>query len=408
MPRGKSRKARDEARARTFSLIRIWAVTATAALVLILGAIELIQSGRLGSLRTSVRGPGDLSGIAADLGRAVEGELVKLGVSGATSERGDREDGRYTWTHTETRGSIPSGISIYECNLAISRVVRRAGGRVIRGADQGPDYRGLRTLDMRIGYGDIETHRLILKQSPRTAKPERLAEGAAPKIAIVIDDFGYNGSETAMGIINLDFPLTISVLPNCPHTTEIAHAAHRAGKEVIAHVPMEPRGYPEVDPGEDALMRDHTREQLVRRTNAALDDIPHAVGANNHMGSAFTSQHIPMRVFMARLKERDFFFLDSMTTPESVGLSEARRARVPATRNRMFIDSPLDESGRIDVESQLDELVEVARKLGGAVGLGHPHPETLRVLRKKLPELERDGVELVFVSELVKWEGQPQ
>jgi polysaccharide deacetylase 2 family uncharacterized protein YibQ len=68
----------------------------------------------------------------------------------------------------------------------------------------------------------------------------------------------------------------------------------------------------------------------------------------------------------------------------------------------MFIDSPLDESGRIDVESQLNELAAVARRLGDAVGLGHPHPETLRVLRKMLPELESEGFELVFVSELVR------
>jgi polysaccharide deacetylase 2 family uncharacterized protein YibQ len=109
-----------------------------------------------------------------------------------------------------------------------------------------------------------------------------------------------------------------------------------------------------------------------------------------------------MRVVMRKLKDAGLYFLDSMTTPESVGVSEARRAGVPTTRNRMFIDSPVDEQGRIDVESQLAELVEIARKRGEAVGLGHPHPETLRVLRKVLPELEREGIDLVFVSELVR------
>ncbi len=403
MPRGRSRKARDAARARTFSLIRIAAVTIAAALVLILGGYELIYSGKLGSFVTKLRGPGDLTGIVTELTRAIDGELVKLGVSGATSKREDREEGRYTWTHVEKNGRIPHDISIYECNLAITRAVRRAGGRVIRGADEGPDYRELRTLVMWIGYGDIETHRLTLKESAGADERDGLAGAtSSPRIAIVIDDFGYNGSETVMGIINLDFPITVSVLPLCPHTTDIAHAAHRAGKEVIVHIPMEPRGYPEVDPGEGALMNDHTREQLVRRIDAALDDVPHAVGANNHMGSAFTSQHIPMRVVMRKLKDAGLYFLDSMTTPESVGVWEARRAGVPTTRNRMFIDSPVDEQGRINVESQLAELVEIARKRGEAVGLGHPHPETLRVLRKVLPELEREGIDLVFVSELVR------
>ncbi len=403
MPRGRSRKARDAARARVFSHIRVAAVTIAAALVLVLGAVELISSGKLGSFATKMKGPGDLSGIAMELERAIDGELVKLGVSGATSEREDREDGRYIWTHTEKRGRIPHDISIYEFNLAITRVVRKVGGRVIRGGDQGPDYRGLRTLDMRIGYGDIETHRLVLQQSAGTGeRNERPAGTSSPRIAIVIDDFGNSGSETIMGLLDLDFSITISVLPHCPHTTDIAHAAHRAGKEVIVHIPMEPRGYPEIDPGEGALMKGHTKEQLVRRIDAALDDVPHAVGANNHMGSAFTSQHIPMRVLMRKLSDKGLYFLDSMTTPESVGVSEAVRAGVPTTRNRMFIDSPVDESGRIDVQSQLDQLVELARKRGEAVGLGHPHAETLRVLRKALPELESEGIDLVFISELVR------
>ena len=403
MPRGRSRKARDAARARVFSHIRVAAVTIAAGLVLVLGAAELISSGKLGFLRTRMRGPGDLSGIAMELERAIDGELVKLGVSGVTSEREDKEDGRYVWPHTKKKGHIPHDISIYEFNLAITRVVRKVGGRVIRGGDQGPDYRGLRTLDMRIGYGDIETHRLVLQQSSGTdERGERPAETSSPRIAIVIDDFGHSGSETIMDLLNLDFPITISVLPHCPYTTDIAHAAHRAGKEVIVHIQMEPRGYPEIDPGEGALMRSHTKEQLVRRIDAAIDDVPHAVGANNHMGSAFTSQHIPMRVLMRKLSDKGLYFLDSMTTPESVGVSEARRAGVPATRNRMFIDSPVDESGRIDVASQLDQLVALARKRGEAVGLGHPHPETLRVLRKALPELESEGIDLVFISELVR------
>jgi len=114
-------------------------VTIAAALVLILGGYELISSGKLGSFVTKLRGPGDLAGIVTELERAIDGELVKLGVSGVTSEREDRKNGRYTWTHVAKNGRIPHDISIYECNLAITRAVRRAGGRVIRGADEGPD-----------------------------------------------------------------------------------------------------------------------------------------------------------------------------------------------------------------------------------------------------------------------------
>jgi hypothetical protein len=285
-------------------------------------------------------------------------------------------------------------MSTYEANLAISREVRAAGARVIRGGEEGPDWRGLKTLTMRLGFGDITTHTLVLRESGRGEVPEErpFEEGAAPKLAIVIDDFGYNNSDVATGLIELDYPITISILPHTPHSAAMAAAARRAGKEILVHIPMQPRGYPEVDPGEGALMVDHTREQLLNRVDDALDEVPHAVGANNHM---------PMRVVMGRLSDRGLYFLDSMTTPESVGVSEARRAGVPVARNRLFIDSPLDESGRIDVASQMEQLVEIATKTGSAIGIGHPHPETLRALERALPQLERQGIELVFVSELV-------
>lgn len=383
--------------------MRLWVVTIAAAIVVVLGGIELFSSGWLRSVFSRDDGPSDMSQSVVELDRTIDGALVKIGVSGVRVESEDRSTEEYAWTHLTKRGLIPYGMSTYEANLAISREVRSTGARVIRGGEEGPDWRGLKTLTMRLGYGDVTTHTLVLRESGRGDVPEErpIDPGAAPMIAVVIDDFGYNNSDVATGLIELDYPITISILPNTPHSTTMASAARRAGKEILVHIPMQPRGYPEVDPGEGALMADHTREQLLHRLGDALDDVPYAVGANNHMGSAFTSQHIPMRVVMGRLRDAGLYFLDSMTTPESVGVSEARRAGVPVARNRLFIDSPLDESGRIDVDSQMAELVEIAKKTGSAIGIGHPHPETLRALERALPELEREGIRLVFVSELV-------
>lgn len=404
MPRGKSKKAREAERARTFSLIRIWTVTIAAAVVVVLGAIELVTSGRMRSFTRRAGGPRSLEGAVVHVDRAIDGALVKLGVSGATVDEEERSTQRYTWVHREKSGRLPHGISVYECNLAVTRAVHAAGGRVIRAGERGPDWRGLKTLDMRIGLGDVETHGLVLRESHRSEDERRdvPVEGRAPRIALVIDDFGNSNSDAVRGMLDLDAPLTISVLPHRPHTATLADAARRAGKEVLVHIPMEPLSYPETDPGEGALLTSHTREELNRRTNAALDDVPHAVGANNHMGSSFTALHIPMRVVMGRLRERGLYYLDSMTSPSSVGLAEAERAGIPSARNRMFIDSPLDESGRMDIESQLADLVAIARKRGEAIGIGHPYPETVSALEKAIPELEREGIELVFVSQLVR------
>jgi polysaccharide deacetylase 2 family uncharacterized protein YibQ len=404
MPRGRSSAARAGARARFFSLLRLWTITVAAAIVVILGTIELVASGRLEGLLDRFRGPTDLSGPIAELDRAIDGTLVKIGVSGMIGATEDRSSGRFSWDHSERSGNLPYGTSLYETNLALTHEIREAGGRVIRAAERTADWRGLRALEMRIGFADLETHSLLLRESGRSSEARAGERGTAgsPRIALVIDDFGYNGSDAARGLIELDYPLTVSVLPHCPMTRELAEDAHRSGKEVMAHIPMQPSSYPDTSPGEGALMTGQTREEIASLTEAALDDVPHAVGANNHMGSAFTAYHIEMRVFMQSLARRGLYFLDSMTTPASVGVAEAERAGVPTARNRMFIDSPLDEQGRVDVESQLEELVDLARKHGSAIGIGHPYPETLQALRRELPKLENQGIELVFVSKLVR------
>ena len=58
------------------------------------------------------------------------------------------------------------------------------------------------------------------------------------KLAVIIDDFGYNGAGTAE-MLALDIPFTAAVLPFSSHTAENAAQAAEAGKEVIIHMPME-------------------------------------------------------------------------------------------------------------------------------------------------------------------------
>jgi polysaccharide deacetylase 2 family uncharacterized protein YibQ len=404
MARPRSKKARYERRTRLMSLLRVWAITIAAAVVVVLGVIELVSSGGGPSLPRGLGAHRGLSHAVAEIDRAVDGTLVKMGVAGVAGREEERSvDGR-SWIYREQSGRLPYGMSLFECNLTLTGAVRDAGGKVLRAVESEADWRGLKTLTMRIGAGDIETHSISLAQSLRPEgyrRPGRDA-GVAPKVAIVIDDFGNNSSEAARAMMSLDYPITVSILPGCPHTESMAEAARRSGKEIMAHVPMEPQGFPENDPGEGALRTNGTREQIESALRAALDGVPHAVGVNNHMGSSFTASRIPMRVVMQMLKRRGLYFLDSMTTPESVGVLEAERAGVPAARNRMFIDSPIDEMGRMDPDAQLEELMEIARELGSAVGIGHPYPETLRALETALPAMEREGVELVFVSELTE------
>lgn len=407
MPKGGSNKARDAARARRMRVLRVWfiavAVTVTAVLVL----LEVVSGGRGSDVAERLLGARDISKSAELIGRAADDALEELGVVDLSREEEPAERGRYRWTHVSLRGRIPYGVGLFEINLAVSEAVRAAEGRVIRVNERGPDWRGLRTLDMRFGVGDLETHRVVLKESQRSesdagGRVEPLTGGSAPRIAIVIDDFGCNESSTATAFLEIDARLTVSVLPHYPCTATMAEAARCAGKEVLLHLPMEPERYPEIDPGANALLVDQSAGEISRLVEDALKDVPGAVGVNNHMGSAFTKDRGRMRVVMSALREADLFFLDSMTTPLSAGHAEATLAGVPVARNSLFIDSVLDDPSEHTVESRLEELEAIARKRGAAIGIGHPSAETLGALLAVLPGMEERGIEFVGVSETIR------
>ena len=403
MARTRAQKKRDEKVRRVLSLIRLWLIVIALALVAIVGVAELFSSGRAGVVRERIFGKRHITARAERLDAALDDALARLHITAVNSERAELDTLGYLLPHWEKTGRIPAGTSLYECNLALTEAMRGSGGKLIRVREIDADWRGLQSLDLRFGLGKIETHHIVLKETERGDAPiVTRREDDAPRVAIVIDDFGYNRSKTALGFLELEDPITIAVLPQCPYTRRMANDAHAAGKQIIAHIPMQPESYPDANPGDGALLERHTADELRALTRAVLDEIPHARGANNHMGSRLTTRQPHMRAVMGELKERGLFFVDSVTTPSSVAYAEARRAGIPAGRNTLFLDSYLDESGRLDVPGRLRALEEAARRNGFAIGIGHPKPETLDALERGLPQMRARGVEIVFVSELVE------
>jgi polysaccharide deacetylase 2 family uncharacterized protein YibQ len=408
MPKGRPKKPRGTNPDRPLALVRLWLLIAAAVFVALLCVWELVLAGKAGDFTARLFGPRDLSAKVADIDGAVDASLVRLGILDVKSDAEELEGAGRRWLHWEKKGRIPSGVGLIECNLTLTQAVQAAGGRIVRVSESGAD-RGLPpTLELRFGLGGLETHHIVLRSSPGPRDISlRGTAGAAvgatgPRIAIVIDDFGYNESDIANDFIALTYPVTISVLPGCPHSRAIAKAAREAGKEVLLHLPMEPEEYPQTNPGPNALLLANTEGEVVRLARAAVSEMPDALGVNNHMGSALMKDRARVRALMGVLKDRGLFFLDSMTTPQSVGYSEALRSGVRVARNSMFIDSRLNELGTVDVESQLRDLEAVARSRGKAIGIGHPNPETLRALRRMLPGMAERGIELVPVSELTE------
>jgi polysaccharide deacetylase 2 family uncharacterized protein YibQ len=218
-----------------------------------------------------------------------------------------------------------------------------------------------------------------------------------PRVAIIIDDLGYD-RQVAEKLIDLQAPFTVAILPNSPHQEAIARRAHERGLEVMLHLPMEPVEYPEINPGPGALLVSMEPDALLRVLEANIKAVPHIKGVNNHMGSRLTANSEQMYQVFSALKRHGLYFVDSRTTDESVCRPSARLFQIPFAQRDVFLDHAHDPAS---IRKQLRELVRIAQRRGEAVGIGHPHPATYTVLKEELPAL-RQQVELVPASRLVR------
>jgi len=218
----------------------------------------------------------------------------------------------------------------------------------------------------------------------------------SPRVAIIIDDLGYDRS-LAREFMDLDLPLTLSILPLAPYTRSIAHEAREEGREIMLHLPMEPRRYPRINPGDGVLLISMDRSVILEVLDRDLGEIPFVAGVNNHMGSRFTENEEKMTVVLEELKRRRLYFVDSKTSRRSVAFDLAKQMELRTACRDVFLDNDLSEGA---LKIQADRLFALARHKGYAIGIGHPHKETLWFLRGLQVSLKKE-VEIVPVSSLV-------
>lgn len=258
------------------------------------------------------------------------------------------------------------------------------------------------------GSKEAETREMLALSTVPPPRVEPPAAGLPPKpaplppvarVAIVIDDLGPD-LEVAGRVATIPLAITFSVLPFQDRSRDVVALARANGREVMLHMPMEPEGYPRVNPGNGALLMAMSSNDLRRNLRTALDAMSPVAGINNHMGSRFTEHAEPMRQVMKELRQRGLFFLDSATTPRTVALNAAHENGVPYLRRDIFLDHVLAESF---VKTQLVQLIRKAKIQGTALAIGHPHKVTLDVLQREGPLFEREGVAVVPASRLLSY-----
>ncbi len=319
-------------------------------------------------------------------------ELRRLGIRPHlidVEESRDDGDLQRSW-----RLRFPPGFPLVRANAEITSLVRKSGGEVY---DAYEDSVKKNTVQMLIGIGRRITDRMTLSIDAKLVNRGR--------IAIVIDDFGYRQFEAAQQFAKIPQTITFAILPHHPNSALIGELANTAGHDVIVHLPIEhKRLEPAVraaksEPEPTTVSTSQSNEQIRRLTAEALDDVPRAIGANNHMGSLGTEDQRLMEAVLSVCRDRDLLFLDSRTTVRTVAESVAKRMGVRTASRSAFLDN---DRSQASVEAGLRALPKLVEGRSSVVAIGHDRPETLAALLVVLPELEAQGYRFVGISEVVR------
>ncbi len=317
---------------------------------------------------------------ADTLHAAIREAAALYGLSGEI--RVHKKRGMETW-----RIPVPANKSMVSIHHALQLALERHGVQILNGSSD--PVRSQVLLD--VGVGDSCLIRIVLH--PR--------EGDAPeagRIALIIDDFGERWNASVQAFFTLGTEISISVIPGMKNSRLIAEEAGRYGIEVLLHIPMEPEG--EIPRGYAYMIMAGARpSEISLLVQQMLDEVPTAVGVNNHMGSKATANTETMRAVMSEIKARRFFFIDSRTIATTVACDVARELGVPTAQRSIFLDV---EPERETIRESLWELARKSGEKGSAIGIGHPIKETLEVLREEIPKIQAKGYLFVRASEVVR------
>jgi|GEM_PF-607187 hypothetical protein len=224
----------------------------------------------------------------------------------------------------------------------------------------------------------------------------RRAVSIAPKIAIVLDDWGYTLDNIAP-LIQLHTPVTIAVLPRLTYSRAVSQKAKDNDIEVILHLPMEPLTRMPLE--KNTIKVGMSALQIASIINEDLADLYAVKGISNHMGSKVTQDRATMEMIISLCKRRGLFFFDSYVTGKSVCEAVAKDEGVRFTSRDVFLDN---ESSFDYIRGQFEKLVAIARRNGYAVGIAHDRKATLAALKRLVPSAQKDGIEFIHLSETLR------
>ena len=221
--------------------------------------------------------------------------------------------------------------------------------------------------------------------------PNSSVKGRA-KLVLIIDDVAT--FEHASMIKSLGLKITPSIFPATkthPDTPSIA----RSFEFYMIHLPMQAKHFDSPEIG--TLTINESFESMHEKIKKIRKDFPRAKYTNNHTGSRFTSDYDAMDKAYRALIEQGFIFVDSKTIAQTAVARAAKKYNQPYISRDIFLD---DDPSAGAVRRELVAAVNLAKKRGYAIAIGHPKKNTIAVIKASKNNILKD-VEVVYLKDIL-------
>jgi len=210
------------------------------------------------------------------------------------------------------------------------------------------------------------------------------------KLAIIIDDVSF--LKEVKRIKQIPFKVTPSFFPPTKFHPDTINLSNEF-KFAMVHLPLEAMGFMHPEPR--TLHANDPKNVIKKRIMQIKKEFPKIKYYNNHTGSKFTSNLRAMQDLISIMKNENLHFVDSRTTAQTKAGIVSKNLHVRLLSRDVFLDNIAKPKNII---KQLKKAVQIAKRKGYAIAIGHPHPNTLKTLIGAKKYLK--NVKLVYVNEL--------
>ena len=224
---------------------------------------------------------------------------------------------------------------------------------------------------------------------------KNVLQSSRPKIAILLGGMGINVALTDRAIKDLPEEITFAFAPYGSDLQKTVNKARLSGHEVMLQLPMEPFGFPDVNPGPNTLLVNASADVTGASLSWLLSRFSGYTGVVNYLGARFTAEKGAMIPVMQNLKDRGLAYLDDGSSSRSLAEELSQAIDLPARQADVILDK---DGGFEAVSAKLRQLEELSRSGRIVIGVGTGLPGTIEAVSAWAKKLQSQGILIVPVS----------